>query len=110
MSRHAFAGWPAGLSFLLLWAATAICAVIGVVHARRCRFASHRRWMLRSFVLICSAILLRLISGTAGLLGMPNPEQAYIFAAWTSWLLPLTVYEIVERWSAHQFLAWFKMG
>ena len=34
MSQHAFGGWLAGLSFLLLSAATAICAIVGVVHAR----------------------------------------------------------------------------
>ena len=102
MSRHAFGGWPAGLSFLLLSAATASCAIVGVVHACRRRYDSHRRWMLRSYVLICSAVFLRLISGSAGLLGAPSPEHAYIFAAWSSWLLPLAAYEIVERFRAHR--------
>lgn len=101
MSRHAFGGWPAGLSFLLLSAATASCAIVGVVYARRRRFDQHRRWMLRSYVLICSAVSLRLISGTAGLIGVPSPEEAYIVAAWSSWLLPLAVYELVERWPVH---------
>ena len=45
MSRHAFGGWPAGMSFLVLSAATAICAIIGVVHARHRRYDRHRRWM-----------------------------------------------------------------
>lgn len=97
MSRHAFGGWPAGLSFLLLSAATASCATVGVVHARGRRYDLHRRWMLRSYVLICSAISLRLISGTAGLIGTPSAEHAYIVAAWSSWLIPLMAYEIVER-------------
>jgi uncharacterized membrane protein len=97
MSRHAFGGWPAGLSFLLLTAATASCAIVGVVHARRGRYDRHRRWMLRSYILICSAVALRLISGTAGLLGVPSAEAAYVVAAWSSWLLPLAAYEIVER-------------
>lgn len=97
MSRHAFGGWPAGLSFLLLSAATAGCAVAGVVHARRRRYDRHRRWMLRCYVLICSAVVLRLISGTAGLIGVSSPEGAYVVAAWSSWLLPLAVYEIMER-------------
>src|SRR6185503_8453861 len=97
MSRHAFGGWPAGLSFLLLSMATAGCAIIGVVHARRRRFDRHRRWMLRCYVLICSAVALRLISGTAGLVGVPSPEHAYIIAAWSSWLFPLAAYEIVAR-------------
>jgi uncharacterized membrane protein len=100
MSRHAFGGWPAGLSFLLLSAATASCAIVGVVYARRRQFDRHRRWMLRSYVLICSAVALRLISGTAGLVGVPNSETAYIFAAWSSWLFPLAAYEIVECWPA----------
>lgn len=98
MSRHAFGGWPAGLSFLLLSVLTGFCAIVGVVHARRHRYQSHRRWMLRCYVLICSAVALRLISGTAGLIGVPSPEEAYIAAAWCSWLLPLAALEIVERW------------
>jgi uncharacterized membrane protein len=98
MSWHAFGGWPAGLSFLLLSAATATCAIFGVIHARHRRYDRHRRWMLRTYILICSAVALRLISGTAGVLGVPSPEHAYIVAAWSSWLLPLAAYEIVERW------------
>lgn len=93
MSRHAFGGWPAGLSFLLLSVATAVCAIAGVVHARRRQFARHRRWMVRSYVLICSAVALRLISGTAGLVEVSNPEEAYVVAAWASWLVPLAAYE-----------------
>ena len=102
MSRHAFGGWPAGLSFLLLSAATAGCAVAGVVHARRRRYDRHRRWMLRCYVLICSAVALRLISGAAGLVGVPSPEGAYVVAAWSSWLFPLAAYEVAERLPAHR--------
>lgn len=100
MSRYAFGGWPAGLSFLLLSGATAGCAVAGVVQARRRRYDRHRRWMLRCYVLICSSVALRLISGAAGLVGVPSPEQAYIVAAWSSWLFPLAAFEIAERWRA----------
>jgi uncharacterized membrane protein len=99
MSRHAFGGWPAGLSFLLLSLATAGCAVLGVVYARRRRFDSHRRWMTRCFVLMCSAVVLRLVSGTAALVGVRSPEAAYIAAAWFSWLFPLAAYETVDRLS-----------
>ena len=98
MSRHAFGGWPAGLSFLLLTVATAICAIVGVVYARRRRFDRHRRWMFRTYVLISSAVALRLISGAAGLLEVPSPEGAYIVAAWSSWLVPLAAFEVAERW------------
>jgi uncharacterized membrane protein len=102
MSWHAFGGWLAGLSFFLLSAATASCAIAGVVSARRRRYDQHRRWMLRCYVLICSAVALRLISGAAGLVGVPSPEGAYIAASWSSWLVPLAVYEIAERLSAHR--------
>ena len=97
MSRHAFGGRPAGLSFLLLSVATAGCAIAGVLHARRRQFARHRRWMLRTYVLICSAVALRLISGAAGLVGVSNPEEAYVVAAWSSWLAPLAACEIWGR-------------
>ncbi len=102
MSRHAFGGWPAGLSFLLLSAATASCAIVGVVYACRRRYEQHRRWMVRSYVLICSAVALRLVSGAAGLVGVPSPEQAYIIAAWSSWLLPLAACAVLERWPARR--------
>jgi uncharacterized membrane protein len=97
MSLHAFGGWPAGLSFVLLSAATAGCAIAGVVHARGHRFERHRRWMLRCYVLLCSAVALRLISGAAGLIGVSSLEDSYIIAAWCSWLIPLAVLEIILR-------------
>ncbi|WP_238537825.1 DUF2306 domain-containing protein [Zavarzinella formosa] len=98
MAQHSFAGWPSGLSFLLLSATTGVCAIMGVVAARRRRFDQHRRWMTRCFVLICSAITLRLLSGAMGLLDLPNPEEAYVIASWSSWLVPLAVVEIAGRW------------
>jgi len=97
ISRHAFGGWPAGLSFLLLSAATAGCIIAGVTHARHRRYDRHRRWMVRSYVLIGSAVALRLVSGALGVVGVPNPERAYIVAAWNSWLIPLAAYEIADR-------------
>jgi uncharacterized membrane protein len=97
MSRFAFGGWPAGLSFALLSVLTAICAIAGVVCARRKRFDRHRRWMHRTFVLLCSAVALRLLSGAASLLEVANPERAYVVASWCSWLLPLAVYEVAVR-------------
>lgn len=96
MSQHAFGGWGAGASFLTLSALTAACAVMGVATARRGRYDRHRRWMLRCYVLICSAISLRLISGAAGLVGVPSAEGAYVVAAWCSWVLPLAVFEVAE--------------
>ena len=97
MSRHAFAGWPAGLSFLLLSLATAGCAVLGVASARAGRYDSHRRWMVRCYALVCSAVVLRLVSGAASAAGVTDAETAYAVAAWASWLGPLAVTEAVLR-------------
>lgn len=97
MARHAFGGWAAGSSFVALSAATAWCAVAGVAAARRGRYARHRRWMLRCYVLLCSAVALRLISGAAEVLGVESHEAAYIAASWASWLVPLAGYELIER-------------
>jgi hypothetical protein len=97
MSRHAFGGWPAGLSFFLLSAVSASCAIVGVIYALRRRYDRHRRWMTRCYILICSAVILRMISGAASLVEVQSPENAYICAAWASWLIPLMAFEFVER-------------
>lgn len=102
MARHSFGGWPAGLSFVVLSALTVICAVVGFLNAIGRRFGQHRRWMLRCYVLICSALALRLISGIADLIGVSSPEGAYIVAAWSSWLLPLAACELFIRSQPHQ--------
>lgn len=104
MSWHAFGGWPAGLSFALLSIATGFSAVAGVMYARRRRYDGHRRWMNRTYLLICSAVFLRLISGTANLAHVPNAEGAYIVAAWSSWLVPLGIFEIMNRWRTHRLM------
>jgi uncharacterized membrane protein len=95
MSADAFAGWRAGLSFFVLSLLTGTFAVLGVLQARRRRFASHRRWMFRCYVLLCSAIVLRMISGAASVIGFDDPETAYYLAAWASWIVPIAICEIV---------------
>jgi len=95
MSAEAFAGWRAGLSFFVLSLLTGTCAVLGVLQARRRWFDSHRRWMVRCYVLLCSAVVLRMISGAASVIGFEDPETAYCVAAWTSWIVPVAICEIV---------------
>lgn len=95
MATRPFGGWPAGLSFALLALATGLCAVMGVVRARQRRFAAHRRWMVRCYVLLCSAVVLRLLSGAASLIGVDDPEAAYRVVAWASWVGPLAILEIL---------------
>jgi uncharacterized membrane protein len=97
MALHAFGGWPAGFSFICLSLCTGWCAVLGTYFARQRKIAAHRLWMNRCFLLLCSAIFLRLTSGAISLLEVSDPEQAYIFASWSSWLIPLGVYELARK-------------
>ncbi|HUY88127.1 MAG TPA: DUF2306 domain-containing protein [Pirellulales bacterium] len=107
MAYYAQAGAAAAASFALLAILTASCAALGWRAAVGRRFAVHRRWMRRCFVLLCSAVLLRLIGGLATVAGV----YALWFdplAAWVCWILPLAVFELSAsrknrrgaRWSA----------
>ncbi len=97
MALQSFGGFWAGLSFMVLSGTTGVCAIVGVVYASQGKLKQHRQWMVRTYVLICSAVSLRLVSGAAGLVGVTDAERAYVFAAWMSWVLPLVVWEIVDR-------------
>ncbi len=92
MACYAETGAIAGFGFAALAAATATCVVFGWRSAVKRRFAEHRRWMLRCFVLLCSAVVLRLIGGLAKFFAV-EAEWVYPIAAWTSWLVPLVAFE-----------------
>lgn len=97
MARHSFGGWLSGASFVSLVFLTGYCSIMGVVHARGRRYAMHRRWMIRTFVLLCSAIALRLISGAMSLFDLSNAELAYFIASWSSWIVPLMGFEMASK-------------
>ena len=97
MAWYAFAGWGAGLSFLTLAICTGMCAILGVCAVWKKQVMEHRLWMRRCFLLLCSAIFLRLISGALSLLELSDAETAYIVAAWSSWVVPMLLFEVVRR-------------
>lgn len=92
MARYAESGTIAEAGFAVLAVATGFCAAAGWRSAVRRRFVEHRSWMSRCFVLLCSAVVLRLIGGTATLAGVES-SWIYPLAAWTSWLVPLVLFE-----------------
>ena len=92
MSAHAATGAVAGIGFGALAVATAACAVLGWRAAVQRRFAAHETWMTRLFVLLCSAVVLRLMAGLAHLARF-DADWLYPAAAWGSWVVPLTAYE-----------------
>lgn len=92
MAFRAEAGPVAVAGFALLAIVTAACVAMGWRAAVKRRFADHRRWMWRVFLLLCSAVVIRVIGGLATVTGT---EAAWIdpLAAWVSWLGPLAAFE-----------------
>jgi uncharacterized membrane protein len=94
MAGYADGGIVARLGFALLAVATGLCVACGWRAAVARQIDNHRRWMQRCFVLLCSAVFLRLISAVATLTGA-SPDWLYPLLAWTTWVVPLLVNEVV---------------
>jgi hypothetical protein len=102
MARYA-GSLPADTGFATLALATAACTLQGWRTAMARRFADHRRWMVRSYLLLCSAVVLRLIGGLAAVTGV-GQSWSYPLAAWASWLVPLAAFEAIEAYRRGLFL------
>ncbi len=95
MAYRTSTGTVAAVGFALLAVVTGTCAVLGWRSAVKQRFHEHRRWMSRCYVLLCSAVVLRLFGGLGTLLEVRSLWFDPV-ASWTSWLLPLAVYEFAR--------------
>ncbi len=84
----------AGLGSLAI--ASAPCVLLGWKAAVERRFADHERWMWRTYMLLISAVVIRMIGGAATVAGIDAP-WLYPFSAWASWLVPLIAYEAIHR-------------
>jgi hypothetical protein len=93
LASYAETGFVAAWGFSMLAILTATCVLMGWQSAVKKRFAEHRRWMWRCFLLLCSAVVLRLIGGLATVTNV-GVDWSYPFAAWASWLLPLMAFEL----------------
>src|SRR5581483_8443533 len=85
MAYYAETGAIAAVGFSLLAIATGLCALFGWRSAVNRRFAEHRRWMWRCFLLLCSAVVIRLIGGLTLVTGYGG-DWSYPLVAWASWL------------------------
>lgn len=95
MATQALTGPIAGWGFACLAVATAACTFQTAVQARRRRLAAHRRWALRSFILLCSPMLLRFVA--TALAGFEiESAWTYQLNAWLCWLLPILTFELVQ--------------
>lgn len=82
----------AATGFALLSVLTFTCTALGWRAAVCKRFHTHRRWMWRSYLLLSSAVVLRLFGGFGASLGV-MPAWYDPVTAWASWILPVAVFE-----------------
>lgn len=99
MAYSTSTGTIAAIGFAILAVATATCSALGWRAAVRRQFAIHRRWMTRGFVLLCSAVVLRIFGGLGTVLEVSTPWFDPL-ASWASWLVPLILLELnrLTRW------------
>jgi hypothetical protein len=83
----------AGAGFAALSMATGACVAMGWRSAVQRRFAVHRVWMMRGYLLLCSAVVLRVIGGLSLVTGVDG-DWRYAATAWGSWVLPLGLFEL----------------
>ena len=95
IAYYAQTGAVAAIGFSLLAIATATCVLFGWRSAVKKRFAEHRRWMLRCFLLLCSAVIVRIIGGLATVAALGD-SWIYPLTAWASWLVPLTAFQLTD--------------
>ena len=88
-----YGGTGPAISFFVLGIVTWVTTLLGLVQAIRRNFKSHQLWMTRSFLLMFSAVVLRM--NEQFLKGF-DPETAYQFNSWASWLPVLLCFEFLR--------------
>jgi Predicted membrane protein (DUF2306) len=92
MAWYAATGAVAGAGLGSLAIATAACIALGWRAAVRRTFDDHRRWMWRTYLLLCSAVVIRLVGGMATVFHF-DALWLYPLSAWASWIVPLLIFE-----------------
>lgn len=94
MSIYANGGIAAQASFILMCTLWYAFTLISLIKIYQKKYYSHANFLLRSFVLTCSALTLRFY---AMLLSYTNidamPREKYILIAWLSWIPNLLIAE-----------------
>ena len=93
--RAAF-GPIAAVGLIGLALATAVTVTMGWRTAVQRRFDIHRKWMLRCYTLLFSAVVIRLLGGIGQVAGV-QADWYYIQGTWTSWIIPLIGVELLLR-------------
>lgn len=93
MAFHAIGGWLAGAGFLLLSTATWFCTFVAWRRAVQADYTAHAVWMIRSYLLIASAVNLRLLT-LAAIEFQLDARWSYVASSYLSWLVPLSLFEM----------------
>ena len=101
MARYAMTGTVAAWGLGSLAIATAACVLLGWKAAVERRLSDHRRWMWRTYMLLLSAVVIRIIGGLATVAGW-EALWLYPLSTWASWLVPLAVFECGQFLAAPQ--------
>lgn len=96
MSYYANGGAAAQCSFLLVSTIWYLSTVYALVAVKQNKYMLHASFMLRSFLLSCSALTLRLYAMILSYLHTDiAPREKYILIAWLSWVPNLLIAEWV---------------
>lgn len=93
MGFYAIGGWPSIINFTVLAILWWWFTFKAYQLARHRHWERHRRFMIRSFILTNSAILIRLLSFIHNQLQLIDLTTAYILIGWLSWLPGLMFFE-----------------
>lgn len=101
---HAHSGLPAVLAFVLLSCLTWWFTYRGWICLRNWNTVEHGRWMQRSFILVCSAVLLRAFMAEARSWQLDS-DISYAVIAWACWLPTWLTYELVVLWTSRRLVS-----
>lgn len=96
MATRAYGGWSGAICFAAIAASAWGCTWIGWRAAHERHFERHRRWMLRSYTLMLSAVFLRLVNIALSGLELDH-ELTYQASAWMSFVPPMLILESLIR-------------
>ncbi len=78
----------------LAWLATSLVALMAI---RRAEVSTHRRWMIRNYLVTLSPVAFRIFLHACIAAGIAPTPATIAGLLWLSWALPLVAYEAVGR-------------
>jgi uncharacterized membrane protein len=99
MSFWTRGGISAEACFLIMSILVTVFTILAWRAAIQQKFESHLKWMSRSYLVLVSAVVLRLVDPALRRCGVPD-ELSYQWSVWLSWVPSLILFELSNRLSA----------